>query len=79
MGKQKLSKSERQAWEKDLATLRAAVAECEQVLAEDDAAEKAVAAARDDATIKAIVARDGASAGFLAIRLMGGKKGGPQQ
>jgi hypothetical protein len=42
MAKQKLTKAQRQAWEKDLATLKSAVAECEWTLAEDDATENAV-------------------------------------
>lgn len=72
MAKTKLSKAERAVWEKDLSTLRAAVAQCEQVLKDDDEAAKAVEAASERSTIKGIAERDGNSAAFYAIRLAGG-------
>jgi hypothetical protein len=76
----KLSKAERQAWEKDLATLRAAVAQCEQVLKADDEAAKAVAAEGDAAVVKKIVdggtgdARTATTRGVFAIREQGGHR-----
>ncbi len=55
MAKAKLTKSEREAWQKDLATLRAAVSQCEAVLRDDDEATKAAEADSDVAVIKTIV------------------------
>jgi hypothetical protein len=68
----KLTKDERTAWEKDLATLRAAVAQCERVLADDDAANSAEKAAGDHAVVRGIADRDGVGAAILAIREAGG-------
>jgi len=76
----KLSKAERQAWEKDLATLRAAVSQCEQVLKADDEAAKAAEAESDVATVRKIVdggtgdARTATARGVFAIREQGGNR-----
>jgi hypothetical protein len=82
MAKAKLSKSERDSWTKDLATLRAAVSQCEQVLKDDDeAAEKAVSDS-DTGTIKSFAnraqGRAGTTLGVLAARELG-RPGGPKQ
>jgi DNA-binding XRE family transcriptional regulator len=79
MAKQKLSKSEREECEKNLSTCRQLAATFEAMLAADDEAEKSAHASSEIETIKGIVKRDGASAGFLAVRLAGGRRGGPQQ
>jgi hypothetical protein len=73
----KLTATERKAWEKDLATLRAAVEQCLQVLKADDEAEKSAKAASDSETVASIAKRDGTAAGIQAARLMG-RRGGPQ-
>ena len=78
MAKQKMSKTERASWEKDLATLRAAVAQCERALAEDDECAKAADAQSHSAAVKAIAAggtgdtRQQIARGILAIREGGG-------
>ena len=76
----KMTKEEREEVEKDLATLRRAVAQCEQALKDDDEAAKAVAAESHTAAVKAIAdggtgdKREQARRGFLAIRKTGGTR-----
>ncbi len=76
----KLSKSDRASLEKDLATLRAAVRDCERALADDDEADKTAAAESDAAAVKSIVAggtgdaRTATARGVLAIRERGGNR-----
>jgi hypothetical protein len=79
MAKQKLTKAEREECEKNLATCRQLAETFSQMLKDDDEAAKAIAASGETEVIKAIVKRDGAGAGFLAVRLAGGRRGGPQQ
>jgi hypothetical protein len=77
----KLSDEDLKEWQKNRSVLAAALSECDQVLKDHaDACEAAKAAdgAVDPETVKGIVRRDGASAGFLAVRLAGGRRGGPQ-
>ena len=80
MAKAKMTTAERAEWQKDLATLRAAVSQCEQMLAADDEAAKAAAAEGDDAIVRKIVgggtgdARTATTRGVLAIRERGGNR-----
>jgi anti-sigma factor RsiW len=74
----KLSKAERQECEKNLAVCQAAVATFQKILADDDQATKAAEASSEREIIKTVVKEHGATAGFLAIRLAGGRPGGPQ-
>lgn len=73
----KMTKAEREEVEKDLATLRRAVAQCEQTLKDDDAADKAAKAASDSEMIKAAAVRDGTKGGILLARELG-RRGGPK-
>jgi type II secretory pathway component PulM len=73
-----LSAEERQSWEKDLQTLRAAVAQCEAVLQEDSASKAAEAAETEGEVIKAAAKRGGMKEGIMASRALG-RKGGPAE
>jgi hypothetical protein len=76
----KLTATERKAWEKDLATLRAAVEQCLQVLKADDEATKAAEAESDAAVVKKAVdggtgdARTATARGVFTIREQGGHR-----
>lgn len=70
----KLSPAERAQWQKDLSVLRAACQQCEQVLADDDAAQKTIDAESYDVAVKTIAdggsgdAREALRRGVLAVR-----------
>jgi len=86
MAKQKLTKAERASWEKDLAVLRNAVAQCEATLKADDEADEdhadKAAKATDANTVKSFAGRaqgrQGTVLGVLACRELG-RPGGPKQ
>jgi hypothetical protein len=78
----KMTKEERRSWEKDLATLRAAVSQCEQVLKDDDAAEDG----ENEKAARGLVGKVASSAsgrqgnvlGILAARELP-RRGGPPE
>jgi type II secretory pathway component PulM len=73
----KMTKAERQQVETDLATLRRAVAQCEQELKDDDEADKVASGAAFNEGVAKIAKDHGTTAGFLAAR-MNPRRGGPQ-
>lgn len=80
MAQAKMTTAERAEWQKDLTTLRAAVSQCEKVLAADDEAAKAVEAEGEAAAVKAVAdggtgdKREQSRRGILAIRESGGTR-----
>jgi hypothetical protein len=84
MAKQKLTKTEREECEKNLATCRQLTATFETMLKDDDEAEKSVAAHSESAAVRKVAdtgvggTREQVQRGVLAIRTLGGRRGGPQ-
>jgi hypothetical protein len=80
----KMSKDERKRTETLRDTLAQALSDCQAALKEDDEECAKAAADSDAAAIKAVAdrgaggTREQIARGVLAIRILGGRKGGPQ-
>jgi hypothetical protein len=74
----KMTKTDRDECEKNLATCESLAATFRKMLADDDEEQKANKAAGDRAIIGGILQRDGTKAAIMAIRELG-RRGGPQE